>query len=169
MAKDVTNTSNLSVDDISVQLAVLKDDIASLTRKIRPGPVFAAIAARIVAGWTCTPSAISPADRRPSASTAPTRPGSRLPSWLIALKRCVAQAAPASTAATQASNPASLWPSETSTPAPVSARICSGVTASGASVIFSTGRRADRQSPPRPEQSRPPPRRWRRGYGGGCR
>jgi ElaB/YqjD/DUF883 family membrane-anchored ribosome-binding protein len=31
MAKDVTNTSNLSVDDISVQLAVLKDDIASLT------------------------------------------------------------------------------------------------------------------------------------------
>ena len=29
--RSVTNTSNLSVDDISVQLAVLKDDIASLT------------------------------------------------------------------------------------------------------------------------------------------
>ena len=51
-------------------------DIASLTRKTRPGPVFAAIAARIVAGWTCTPSLLGlrPSCRQANSSRRQARP-----------------------------------------------------------------------------------------------
>ena len=51
------------------------------------GVVLGAFASARLSGCTWIPSAIRPAASPPMPSAAPTSPGSRLPSWLMALKR----------------------------------------------------------------------------------
>ena len=73
------------IDDI----ATILDDVAVLTK----------LATRKTAGSTWTPSAMMPAQALRSSSTAPTAPGLRVWSGVIALNRCVTPVIPAANAA----------------------------------------------------------------------
>ena len=92
-------------------------DMASVTRNISPGPCLAESATAMLVACTWISSAIRPADTFCARRVAPTRPGSRFPIWLIALKRCVTHLAPASNAVDASAQLQSVCPSDTITPA----------------------------------------------------
>ena len=110
--------------------------IASVTTASRSGPTVRRTSATS-AGWTCSPSGMSPIVTRSSASAAPGRPGSRWSSFAIALNRWVTLLMPASKPARACAQVAALWPADTTTPFATSAATTSSAPgSSGASVTI---------------------------------
>ena len=109
-------------------------DTASVTSATAAGPL-ARKARATKPAWVWIRSAMTDTVSRSSVSAAPRSPGARWCSGPMALPRCVTRRAPAAAASVATSALHAEWPSDTTTPRPLSAASASSAPGSSGAIV----------------------------------